>query len=137
MDYEKGSSKKVHNDRHNTENYLNTDQRNDDLLQSFGMLTGHRLLQKLQHILEYLDSGVQEIDPLGNLQVTPGRAVEGLEIRIGPKYFGGIQNGTNRVEIRPEEEELANLPHDFFMWHPNLSRFANNLWYVLGLLYRR
>ena len=24
-----------------------------------------------------------------------------------------------------------------FMRHPNLSGFANNLWYVLGLLYRR
>ena len=27
--------------------YLDTDQRNDDLLQPFGMLTGHRLLEKL------------------------------------------------------------------------------------------
>jgi hypothetical protein len=35
----------------------------------------------------HLDSGVQEVDPLGDLQVTPGRAVEGLEIRIRLLWF--------------------------------------------------
>ena len=29
-----------------------------------------------------LDSGVQEVDPLGNLQVAPGRVIEGVEVRI-------------------------------------------------------
>jgi len=87
--------------------------------------------------LEYLNPGIQEVDPLRNLQVTPGRVIEGMEIRVRPKYLGGIQNGANRIEIRPEEEELTNLPHDFFMRHPNLSRLADDLWYVLGLFYRR
>jgi hypothetical protein len=30
----------------------------------------------------HLNSGVQEVDPLGNLQITSGGVVEGLEIRI-------------------------------------------------------
>lgn len=34
--------------------YLDTDQRNDDLLQPLGVLTGNRLLEKLQHVLEDL-----------------------------------------------------------------------------------
>ena len=30
----------------------------------------------------HLNPGVQEVDPLGNLQVTSSRVIEGMEIRV-------------------------------------------------------
>ena len=42
----------------------------------------------------------------GNVNLSAVRIEEGCT-------YGGIQNGPNRVDIRPEEEELANLSHDF------------------------
>jgi hypothetical protein len=44
-----------------------------------------------------LNSGVQEVDPLGNLQITPGRVIEGLEIRICLGWSGRIIKSVSRA----------------------------------------
>ena len=34
------------------------------------MSTGHGLLQKLQHVLQYLDAGVEQVEALKDLEIT-------------------------------------------------------------------
>ena len=45
----------------------------------------------------YLNSGVQEVDPLGNFQITSGRVIEGLKIGIRLKRSGWIVESVFRV----------------------------------------
>ena len=63
------------------------------------------------------DEYVPKIPPKQGFNGEPDgkrKSVSGRIERTRKGYtYGRVQNGANRVEIRPEEEELTNLPHDF------------------------
>jgi len=46
------------------------------------MSTGHGLLQELQHILQHLDAGVEQVDALRDLEITSRCVVEWSQVRI-------------------------------------------------------
>jgi hypothetical protein len=54
----------------------------DDLLEAFGMSTGHGLLQELQHILQHLDAGVKQVDTLKDLKITSCCVIEWSQVRV-------------------------------------------------------
>jgi hypothetical protein len=45
------------------------------------MSTGHRLLQELQHVLQYLDAGIEQVDALWDLEITSCCVVKRSQIR--------------------------------------------------------
>lgn len=56
----------IHNHRGQTKNDLQDDQNNNDDLQPFRMRARHLVLEKLQHILQDLHSGIEQVDSLWN-----------------------------------------------------------------------
>jgi hypothetical protein len=66
--------------RTRTDFYRN--ERDDNLLEAFGMSTGHRLLQELQHVLQHLDAGVEQVNALRDLEITSCRVVEWSQVGV-------------------------------------------------------
>jgi len=56
--------------------------------------------------LEDLNSGVQEVNSLGDLQIASGRVIEGLEIWVGPKYL------LDKISITDSERKSASDPDE-------------------------
>jgi hypothetical protein len=66
--------------RTRTDFYRN--ERDDDLFEAFGMSTGHRLLQELQHVLQYLDASVEQVDALKDLEITSRCVIKWSKIGV-------------------------------------------------------
>lgn len=58
------------------------DENDDNLLEAFGMSTGHGLLQELQHVLQHLDAGVEQVDALWDLEITSRRVVKRSQVGV-------------------------------------------------------
>ena len=54
---------------------LDGNERDDDLLQAFGVPARDRLLEQLQHVLQDLHARVEQVDALRDLEVAPRRVV--------------------------------------------------------------
>ena len=48
-----------------------------------------------------------------------------------------IKHRADRINVRAEQEELADLPHDFLVIHVDFARRADDFRDVLRVLYRR
>ena len=57
---------------------LDGNERDDDLLEAFGVPARDRLLEQLQHVLQDLHARVEQVDALRDLEVAPRRVVERL-----------------------------------------------------------
>ena len=53
------------------------------------------------------------------------------------RTYGRVEHGADGVDVRAEEEELADLLHDLLVVHVDLPSLADDLRYVLGFIYRR
>lgn len=51
--------------------------------------------------------------------------------------YGGVEHRADRVDVRAQQEELADLAHNLLVAHVYLARLADDLGYVLRLFYRR
>ena len=47
-----------------------------------------------------------------------------------------IEHRADRINVRPEQEELADFPHDFLVTHADFARRADDFGDVLRVLYR-
>lgn len=60
-----GRGEQIDGDGHEPQNYLYSDQGNDNLFQSLGMSTGYGFFEKLEHILQYINAAIQNLQALG------------------------------------------------------------------------
>lgn len=68
-------------------------QENDNSLQPFSMTRIHTLLQQLEHILQDIYTGVEELDALADFEVRSGGVVERFEIGECPEEFLAVGRG--------------------------------------------
>jgi len=76
------SCKEVDDDRNNPKDDFYRNEHDDDLLEAFGVSTRHGLLQELEHVLQHLDAGVEQVDALWDLEITTRCVVKRSQVGI-------------------------------------------------------
>ncbi|KAI3476589.1 hypothetical protein L1887_61831 [Cichorium endivia] len=111
---------------------LEHDEQDDDDLEILGVAGGHLVLQELQHVLEHLDAGIEQIDALWDLQIAPRGRIERFQIGLPPKDLGAIDDAADEMDVHAQDEQMADLLHDFGGGHADLAALGDALRDVLG-----
>mmetsp|Transcript_47216 Transcript_47216/g.147687 ORF Transcript_47216/g.147687 Transcript_47216/m.147687 type:complete len:309 (+) Transcript_47216:189-1115(+) len=86
---------------------LNSDEEDDDFLQSARMLVLQLVREKAQQLSHDIDAAVQKLDARAELEVLVNEPVEGIQVWILPAHVGSVKNVSVQVDSVAVEDEAT------------------------------